>query len=519
MRTCLVVVLLALLVVMAPRPAVAQTPGQVLSGYRYVEVVLPVYEGNKTDQFGFGQHLLQRFREDKTWTVLNDLPQAQQQDAAIANEIVQCVLEHTGSGRLTNRATLRFYDVVGTLLTSIEGKSTNAWTWEGSIKGRIDFALRDIRKDRRFDPNRVVDLASRFKDVEKVEMTEDTLRRYIDDNGERLRSLEGIWSTTDGMYRVGIMRRGSADRLVAFVLETNHALWRPQMVKASFELTAYSDLFTTTYFLGNHTRVGATAKLAGGLLSIPVTRDGKEDVITFVKNYPTNISPSIGGTSPDGRPVERSSGTGFVVGRNLIVTCNHVIKDAKRIEIAFSNGKESFPLETVVQDAANDLAVLRVLPNEKGSYPTLTPIALAGTAEVRLGELVYTIGYPLGDLLGEAAKLTDGTVSALSGIQGDPRMLQISAPIQPGNSGGPLFDSKGSAVGVVVATLNAKYLYENAGVIPQSVNFAVRADYVLTLLRSATKNLTVAPALTNMSRLDQIERLQGSVGQIRAYTR
>jgi S1-C subfamily serine protease len=318
---------------------------------------------------------------------------------------------------------------------------------------------------------------------------------------------------------LGFIRRGATDRVVAFVLESKNPLWLPKMLKATFDATAYPDLFTANCFMGNHESVGATAKISGGLLSIPVTASGKEDVITLVKNYPANISGGPG-SSPAGEPVGSASGTGFVVGRNLIVTCNHVIQNAKRIEIAFDGAKDAFPLEVVVQDDANDLAVLRVLPNEKGTYPVLTAVPMADTSLVRLGQPVFTIGFPLGALLGEEVKVTDGSVSALSGLKNDPRMLQVSVPVQPGNSGGPLFDEHGSAVGVVVASLSASYLYQNTGALPQNVNFAVRSDYVLALLRRVAKDspLTASP-LTNVSRVDQIERLRRSVGQVRAFNR
>ena len=148
----------------------------------------------------------------------------------------------------------------------------------------------------------------------------------------------------------------------------------------------------------------------------------------------------------------------------------------------------------------------------------MTPLALADSASVRLGEDVYTVGYPLGDLLGESAKVTTGVISALEGLQGDARTLQISVPVQPGNSGGPLFTANGLVAGVVVASLSAKVLYESSGVLPQNVNFAVRSDYVRTLLRQVAPDQPSTPlAASGTDRAGQIELVRQSVGQIRAY--
>ena len=86
--------------------------------------------------------------------------------------------------------------------------------------------------------------------------------------------------------------------------------------------------------------------------------------------------------------------------------------------------------------------------------------------------------------LGNKPKFSDGTISAITGPQDDPRLIQMNASIQPGNSGGPLFNTSGQIVGVVVASANAKVFFEELGVIPQNINFAVKSDYLLSLLFS-----------------------------------
>ncbi len=92
-------------------------------------------------------------------------------------------------------------------------------------------------------------------------------------------------------------------------------------------------------------------------------------------------------------------------------------------------------------------------------------------------------GFPLGGALASSGVATTGTVSALAGLGDDQRVLQISAPVQPGNSGGPLLDEKGFVVGVVVSKLNAMAIAEAIGDIPQNVNFAVKGTVAKELLR------------------------------------
>jgi len=102
---------------------------------------------------------------------------------------------------------------------------------------------------------------------------------------------------------------------------------------------------------------------------------------------------------------------------------------------------------------------------------------------MRLGEGVEAFGYPLTDALAKSGNFTLGNVSALVGIGDDSRYLQISAPVQPGNSGGPLLDQFGHLVGIVTAKLNAFMLMvATNGDIPQNVNFAIKSSIVTSFL-------------------------------------
>ena len=126
-----------------------------------------------------------------------------------------------------------------------------------------------------------------------------------------------------------------------------------------------------------------------------------------------------------------------------------------------------------------DLALLTV-PGDPG--PALP---FRGDPAVRRGEAVVTYGFPLAGLLSSGPTLTTGEVSALSGFADHQGRFQMSAPVQPGNSGGPLLDRQGHVVGVVVAKLNAAHLAARTGDIPQNVNFAIKGGEALDFLRRA----------------------------------
>jgi S1-C subfamily serine protease len=148
----------------------------------------------------------------------------------------------------------------------------------------------------------------------------------------------------------------------------------------------------------------------------------------------------------------------------------------KDIQVRYPDGR-SFTATISGQDATNDLVLLHTeMPNLSVASFRFQPL---------LGEAVATYGFPYSHIL--SPNFTSGDIAALSGPKGDTRFLQTSTPIQPGNSGGPLLDSSGRVVGVVVAQLNA---------LPnQNVNFAIQSPIVINFL--SAKDVT--PNLDNSS--------------------
>ena len=172
------------------------------------------------------------------------------------------------------------------------------------------------------------------------------------------------------------------------------------------------------------------------------------------------------------------SGTGWLGPKGYLVTADHVVAGARKLVLG-QDGIRVGTAEVVLEDPANDVAVLRPHFTSGGR----TAIALS-EAPAKLGEKVFTLGFPAPDHMGLAIKMTSGEVSATSGDDAsagrtdDPRFLQISVPVQPGNSGGPVIDETGRAVGVVLASLQKA----SPDVLAQNVNYALKIGYLRNLL-------------------------------------
>lgn len=166
-----------------------------------------------------------------------------------------------------------------------------------------------------------------------------------------------------------------------------------------------------------------------------------------------------------GRGQVSSTGTGFSVAPGMLVTNQHVVAGCRSIEVVSNDGRRA--ARVVDSDELVDLAILRVT----GLGGGVAPIRKVGS--VRLGEQAYSFGFPLSGLLSDSGNFTAGTVSSLRGMRDSASQIQISTPVQPGNSGGALADASGSVIGVVVGKLNASAIARATGDIPQNVNFAV----------------------------------------------
>ncbi|MEN3791541.1 serine protease [Fulvimarina sp. MAC3] len=165
------------------------------------------------------------------------------------------------------------------------------------------------------------------------------------------------------------------------------------------------------------------------------------------------------------------AGSGFAVSKDgWILTNAHVVNACNAVLVS---GKGRI-IDRMI-DSENDLALVKV----DGRFEKTLKVS---ADKPRLGEDILALGFPLRSILADSLNVTRGNVSSLLGLMNDPRYMQISAPVQPGNSGGPLIDLAGRVVGVVTAKLNAVAVADATGDIPQSINFAIEPNAVSKFL-------------------------------------
>jgi S1-C subfamily serine protease len=202
-------------------------------------------------------------------------------------------------------------------------------------------------------------------------------------------------------------------------------------------------------------------------------------------------------TKPNDGNSEVGLGSCFAVSPDgYLATNNHVIEEAELIYVRLANG-ETLPAKIVSSTASNDLAILKV------DIENIRYLSISSSNDVSLGDEVFTIGYPLANVLGVDPKYTEGVISAKSGLGGEAIAYQITVPVQPGNSGGPLVNQQGEVVGVITSTASSIAFFKKSGNFPQNINWAVKSDYLKLLIESAPKRVI---ASTRSEAIDNTEK-------------
>lgn len=169
------------------------------------------------------------------------------------------------------------------------------------------------------------------------------------------------------------------------------------------------------------------------------------------------------------------TGTGFAVTQDTIVTNQHVVDGCRLVTVESLDGNRTG--EVVSSDPLLDLAIIRVPGMTSNQVATIRKEA------PKIGEGAFVFGYPLMGTLSDDGNFTNGVVSATRGLGNSANEFQLTAAVQPGNSGGPVLDKSGNIIGVVVSKLDAVKMIKRTGDIPQNVNFAVKNGVLLSFLQ------------------------------------
>ena len=214
--------------------------------------------------------------------------------------------------------------------------------------------------------------------------------------------------------------------------------------------------------------------------------------------------PLAPGEAPAAPQREVSSGTGFIIGDRQALTNDHVVRDCRSVRARNAEGRD-IPVTVRARDSNRDLALLDF---RDAAGP---PLTFRSGPNVRRGESVMTYGFPLAGMLASGPTLTTGDISALAGLADNRMHFQISAPVQPGNSGGPLLDLAGNVVGIITSKLNAQRVAQRIGDIPQNVNFAVKGEEILNFLRENRIRPRTASSATQHTAVEVGETVHPSV--------
>tara|TARA_B110001452_G_scaffold54727_1_gene42184 strand:+ start:3490 stop:4587 length:1098 start_codon:yes stop_codon:yes gene_type:complete len=234
------------------------------------------------------------------------------------------------------------------------------------------------------------------------------------------------------------------------------------------------------------------------VITSKLTRFGDKNDVKYVKTFSpsenSNTKKSIGWAG---------NGSGIIISKSgHIITNHHVIDDADDIEVEFilNDEVQKFNAEIIQVDKVNDLAVIKIVDVEFDGVKELPYNFKIRSSDV--GTKVYAFGYPMAlSIMGKEIKVTDGIISSKTGYDGDITTYQISAPIQGGNSGGPLFDDKGNFIGINSSGLK-KQLADNVG-------YSIKTSYVFNLIDILPKSIDLPSnkKLESLPFTDQVKEI------------
>ena len=285
-------------------------------------------------------------------------------------------------------------------------------------------------------------------------------KNYLDQS-ETLEDFEGIWEFDDAKYTIGIVKDKNDTRFKykAFIIESKTSNWKSGEIKIKFNDLVSGQPTVGRYLMENKSEKGVTFQVSPNLINT-LNLDATSGEAFIIKTYPTSVSSSF----------DKGMGTTWKISSNgYYITNAHVVENAETLKLGFDDNLSDARVVSI--DKKNDIALLKVDKDFNNN-----PIPLINDNTIELGEEITVIGYPLAFTLGDSAKVTSGDINSNYGYSNDISQFQFSAPIQQGNSGGPIINSKGQAVGMVVSKLSGGQID------PELVNFAVKIQYIKNIL-------------------------------------
>tara|TARA_Y100001954_G_scaffold92520_1_gene101301 strand:- start:112 stop:1647 length:1536 start_codon:yes stop_codon:yes gene_type:complete len=307
---------------------------------------------------------------------------------------------------------------------------------------------------------------------------EASIREYFENSGTEL--IEGIWEyAPDGGndYRVVIIQQDY--RFIAKIIE-GPGKWSPGDTKAFIETAASDEVLTINWTMGDKRTVKKAVGTNKNNALIEFSIPGQPNKAVMYKVFP-KLGKKNRIRSKNGDWA--GNGSGIIISKSgHIITNYHVIEDADDIEVEFLLDGEiqKYNAEIVQSDKVNDLSIIKIFDMNFDGLDDIPYNFKTRTSDV--GTTVYAYGYPMAlSIMGKEIKITDGIISSKSGFDGDITTYQITAPIQGGNSGGPLFDDMANFIGI-----NSSGIRKD---IADNVGYTIKSSYILNLIDVLPKSI------------------------------
>lgn len=484
--------------------------GQLLDGYKYV--LVPKIYNNNSDIYEIPE-MIQKFFLDKGLIVLTETNNLSEELKKNPCLILLCQMNFATVYPNESKVTITLRNCKLDPVYSNTGIAS-AWAAASDFKKAAKKAFNKLEKMTwNFDSTKTPHFD--FPPVEQTNETEESIRTYLTNN--KLDSIEGIYKSFQAdqdisSYKIGIIRKGNQYK--AIVLESDVNQWKPGEVKGIFEQTSVKGLYSVKWFLNNKTPFETFGNMENEvLLSIAFKnqKTGETSQNKFIKMFPQVSGAEITFAKGD----YKASGSGFFLTTDGIIGTNaHLLNNVNHIEISISNeiGNFTYKAKAILVDSKNDVALIKI---DDSLFKGLSSIPYGISEKADIGEKVFTIGYPLETVMGANYKVNDGIISAKTGMADDVRYYQISIPLQPGNSGGPLFDKSGNIIGITSSGLKSK------GNAPQveNVNYAIKSSYLMSLYNMLpdSKPIPTSATLDNKELQDQVKVLKNYVCLIKVY--
>jgi S1-C subfamily serine protease len=439
----------------------------------YKSIVLPPATGN----FDTGQYVAQTVRSAGMEIRTSVPPPAECAKC--------CVLNWSQNGNLTQYCEMTVTDALtGSVIAHSAESSRIRIGIPANVRGSIEKAWKALRYHGFNTLAYEANLRELFPSRPTYALTETEVRAM-----QFTAPIEGLWASADNTYLIAMVKdkRHQTD-VVGVVLHSDLPTWSTGEIKMELRETASSLIYMGDVYMANKRRLGTSLLLdpQGATMTYEeILPSGAKSQHLFIKTFPKS---TLGGFSGEIASIGSWTGSGFLIsGSGLVATNYHVAGKARSLKARFPQIGKEFPARIVLKDPNNDLAIVQLDQFSLAAInQTEIPYGFAKSKTVGLGDPVYAIGYPISEVMGQNPKYSNGSINSKSGMGDDMVHYQISVPVQPGNSGSPLFNGSGDVVGIVVATLTET----------QNVNYAIKSDYLINL----TEMLPEVPAMGIKSR-------------------